>query len=707
VQAATGLLARAVALPGFYAWVWAAASMVSVGLVMGLEPNLLEEGLVVHIAQRVAQGEHLYRDIVYFTGPLPFELLGLLFRIFGEDMLVVRLALFPLIGLATGTTYAIARRAGAGPLAHVAAAVWASMPALGFPLFHIYFYTTVAAYLMPAVGYAALRGLESARWAAAAGVGIAALALSKQAFGLALALVLVPTLFALLPRERRMRTTGACIAGGVAVAALAFGFYVLRGELGAFVHALAQLPFELEGSFNVPYLNLWPPGVLESYIQGNSPLYMPNLMFYREGLLTEYDVDSILLTQLFYALPFLALGATLLRRLQGPLPGGVWIHAAVLVAFWTNVYPRGDWGHVVFALPAAVVQLLLLVPVHWKPGPTGRRALVAASVLLCVGLYTSTVVVGTWLNTVARRFHYGQRVPLFPVSPSYRMRTIPDVIAYLTRRIYPGEEIYIARQEPLLYFATGTKNPTSFPGMMLAMRERQDREVLDALARIRFVIMSDIDQPLYHYYADEMVAVQDYLERHYRVPYDFEIDDQSWLLVLERGPDRGPTYFDFIKNKDSARFWTRDAQGRIHYGPDQTPKLPVRQVRRPFGLSLDAGGGGADFELVLPPRAAFQASLGVPGMTSIENIHPHPGGARHALSIARKGEPFKTLATVRLSDYHEDEWRRWRDFNVDLSEYAGQAVTLRLEIIAESPAIANEIAWFGSPRLIQLIEAGT
>jgi hypothetical protein len=69
---------------------WAAVAALSGASVAGLEPNLLEEGIVVHAAERMAAGEHLYRDIVLFTAPLPYELLALLFRSVGPELLLAR-----------------------------------------------------------------------------------------------------------------------------------------------------------------------------------------------------------------------------------------------------------------------------------------------------------------------------------------------------------------------------------------------------------------------------------------------------------------------------------------------------------------------------------------------------------------------------------------------------------------------------------------
>src|SRR5215472_1284054 len=62
---------------------WGLAGAVACALMALLEPNLVEEGFPLHVAQRLVAGQHLYRDIAFFTGPVPFELLALLFRIFG------------------------------------------------------------------------------------------------------------------------------------------------------------------------------------------------------------------------------------------------------------------------------------------------------------------------------------------------------------------------------------------------------------------------------------------------------------------------------------------------------------------------------------------------------------------------------------------------------------------------------------------------
>jgi len=687
--------------PGVLATGWGLLAALAGFVVLPLEPNVLEEGLLLHVAQRIADGEHLYRDIVCYTGPAPFEFLALIFRIFGDSLVAARLSIVCLLGFAAGCSYALVRRAGLGSLAHVAAACWAAAPILLFPLPVTYYYTTIAFYLTPITLYLVLRGGESVRHAFLAGVLVALVALCKQVLGVALAVTLLPALIATARPALRWRQASALVGGAVLLAVLTLGLYAIRGDLGVLVYSLVQLPFELESSFYTPYMNFWPIGELSEEVTGNAPLYLPSLVFIRAGIIVVPSAAMIALTQLLYALPFIALLATALRRFRGPLRPAALIHLAGLLALTTNLYPRGDWGHLIHVLPIALVQLVLVV--RGTPGedeperePSGYRI---AAALTCLALYTGSAVLGTWLNTMSRPQSMGPRVPLRPVSLSTRGPSMGRVVTYLRSHVYPNEKIFVARQEPLLYFATDTRNPTPFTGVVMGVRERQQREVIEGLKDVRYVVMSDIDQPLYAYYADELPEVQKYFERHFYVATDFPVDMYTWIQVGQRGPDRGPALVDFVDRRGEGLFWVRDADGRMHEIKDKVPKLPGRQLRRPFAVTLGEGGGGFDFRLQIPPHAVFQADVGLLSIVSKAERHEHPRAGRHALSISRDGVKFEHLLTRRVGDLHPRSAVRWKPFIVDLSEYAGQQVVLRLQIIAEAPLYAGDIGWFGSPRL--------
>jgi hypothetical protein len=91
---------------------WAAIAAGICAAMAPLEPSLLEEGLILHLAQRMVGEERLFADLASFTGPFPFELLALLFCLFGEEIAVARAAVAVFSGISCASVFALARRAG-------------------------------------------------------------------------------------------------------------------------------------------------------------------------------------------------------------------------------------------------------------------------------------------------------------------------------------------------------------------------------------------------------------------------------------------------------------------------------------------------------------------------------------------------------------------------------------------------------------------
>jgi hypothetical protein len=681
---------------GALAWAAVAAGFgASVAL---LEPSLLEEGIVVHAAERMAAGEHLYRDIVLFTAPLPYELLALLFRAFGAEIELARAALVALQALAAGLLFACARRAGLGVSAHAAAAAVASAPPLHVPLLSTFFYTTLAWYLSVCALWAALRAGEHRGFAAAAGALVGAVALCKQHTGALLALGFALALWHGTPAAARRRCLGAYVAGGAGLALATLAFYALRGDLAALWQTQIALPLSLArtSSYSTFFIDMWPPGRLDPASAGLFVLYAPSIY----SALYGYKVAPgiIALTQALYALPFAALAATALRALPRWRPAHrlVWLHGALLLAATANLYPRPDWGHLYVALTPAIVQLLLL-PAAAAPrresALRGAVAVYAAGALLAAGLWSALA-----LRSVAADPPLGPRVPLRPVSYANRNPALSRVTDYLLPRLEPGEPLFVPRQEPLLYYATRTRNPTPFPGVLPGLRELQEPVILAGLEGVRFIVMSDLDQPSHTYYREELPAVQDYLERHFEIPPDYPLDDYSWIFVAERGRDRGATAIDLIAERPRARGFVLDAQGREQPAPPFEARLGARQLMRPLAFPLGPLGGGVDYELLVPPDAQLHAGVGFFGLAAIDVQYLHAPEGRVFAAIGRDGR-FEELVAV---EFGEGAWpgRQWTPVALDLSRFAGERVTLRLGLKAprEIP-FGFRMSWWGSPRI--------
>jgi hypothetical protein len=680
---------------------WGLAGAATCAAMALLEPSLLEEGLPIHVAQRLLSGEHLYRDVVFFTGPLPFEVLALLFRIFGESILVARAVVVVLLGIAAAATFDLARRAGVGPLAHVAAATIVVSPVLLFPLYSIYFYTTIATSLSLLAVYAAVRGTESFGWACASGVLAASVALSKQTVGATLGVGLLVVLWGVTSRDRRRAAIGGFMAGSASVALASMLPFALVGTFREMVTALVVTPFSIGNSFRMPFPSLWPPGILDTDTIRSWPYYLPGLWVTLAPPLQRYDELPPMLclgTQLLYAAPVAVLAATVVRGATRRLPAAAWLNGIGLLAASTNLLPRTDWGHLAMALPATVVQLVLVAAAP-RTARTTRlwHALVAAS--LVATLISGAAVGGALIYGASGPRTFGPQVPLRPVSSIYRAPAVPRVIDYLRTHTNPGEEIFVVRQEPLLYFATQTRNPTHYEGMMQGLRNQQEEEILHVLPRLRYVVMSEKDSRERGFYSDELPSVYAALERYFQLPADFPADAEQWILVLERGPDRGATAIDLVADRLSGHPWMRSPTGDIKgVNPTEIPSGMSRDLRRPLIVPVGLFGGGIDFSLKIPPNAVFQTALGLGTLRTSKGVARQLVDLRCFVRVLSAGRDEEVRSVELPADPSGD--RRWQPLDVDLSAYAGQQITLRLEAVSATTSLTSgRIVWWGSPRI--------
>jgi hypothetical protein len=88
-------------------------------------------------------------------------------------------------------------------------------------------------------------------------------------------------------------------------------------------------------------------------------------------------------------------------------------------------------------------------------------------------------------------------------------------------------------------------------------------------------------------------------------------------------------------------------------------------------------------------------------MVSLDDLHEHPKRSRMRVSVRRPGGAFEELASARVDDSRSGG-RRWTPLEADLAAFAGERVTLRLELVPEAPiAPPADLAWWGSPRVFR------
>ena len=124
----------------------------------------------------------------------------------------------------------------------------------------------------------------------------------------------------------------------------------------------------------------------------------------------------------------------------------------------------------------------------------------------------------------------------------------------------------------------------------------------------------------------------------------------------------------------------------------------VEQVNPQLAGNL-AAEGVIDFDVDVPEGAVFLADVGLRALQGEDDPHPHPHAERSrlAVSVARR-DRFHRLEEARvLTGEHKGTW--WTPLEVDLSDYGGERVTLRLELIPDAPVEPGRMAFWGSPRI--------
>ena len=234
---------------------------------------------------------------------------------------------------------------------------------------------------------------------------------------------------------------------------------------------------------------------------------------------------------------------------------------------------------------------------------------------------------------------------------------------------------------------------------MQGLRNQQEEEILHVLPRLRYVVMSEKDSRERGFYSDELPSVYAALERYFQLPADFPADAEQWILVLERGPDRGATAIDLVADRLSGHPWLRTSAGDMRWlDLAEIPVAMSRDLRRPLIVPVGLYGGGIDFSLKLPPNAVFQAALGLGTLRTSKGVARQLVDLRCFVRVLSAGRDEEVRSVELPADPSGD--RRWQPLDVDLSAYAGQQITLRLEAVSATTSLTSgRIVWWGSPRI--------
>ena len=436
-----------------------------------------DEGIILQGAQRILDGQVLYRDFFSFYTPGSYYWTALRFKLLGTSFFAARVVLLFYGGLISVCLYMLARRVCSRWVAALTAYLFL---VIGLPSRFLVLHNWDSTVLTVLALYAAVWWAESSRWAWAFATGtlVSLTCLFEQSKGAGLVVglgvgFLLIARFGGRPNLLRRPNLTVLYAGLAWPAVLTFVYFASQ-------HGLYQMIEDW----------LWP---LEHYSLANRlPYGYISLSF--EGWETLYGSGSVLRT-LFYMsltspffvvpfLPFLALALLVLAvyrmRREDP-PSAVNSYYVLVCAcglglvLGTVATGRPEADHLIYVAP----PLLLVLSAFLSGQVLNSRLLREAQALLLVFFLVSFTAFGMVFllsgPLSAKQFLATRRGRI-------KLPCCDTVIPYMERHIPRGEEIFVYPYQPLYYFLTATSSPTKFDYLQLGLHSED--QIGEALAQL-------------------------------------------------------------------------------------------------------------------------------------------------------------------------------------------------------------------------------
>ena len=433
-----------------------------------------DEGIVLQGAQRILEGQVLYRDFFSFYTPGSYYWLALLFRVFGNSILVARTALVLYGGIFSVLTYSLARRVCSRCSAIMTAGL-VTLVCLPFRFLVLHNWdSTLLAYIAL---YSAVRFLETSQtvWALAVGSFSALTCLFEQSKGLGLCLglgagLVLITVFGQRPELWTCKRILALVAG------LEWPFLLTLAYFGC-RHTLRLMIADW----------LWP---LDHYSVANTlPYGYLVLSTADRGALIAGSWTWRLFILVFSgpcfvlpALPILAFALLVFKVLRIWRARSVNSTDAYYVIVCSTISglliglfatKRPDFTHILYLGP------LFLLPLAWiierKDGrfPT-LRSLRPLMILYILVSFVTFGAASLWGPLEAHYTLTTRRGVLKTSSPDTALK-------YLQSFVPPGQTTFVYPYQPLYYYLSATHSPSRYeylqPG--LHSKEQFEESVLD------------------------------------------------------------------------------------------------------------------------------------------------------------------------------------------------------------------------------------
>ncbi len=435
-----------------------------------------DEGIVLQGAQRILDGQVLYRDFFSFFTPGSYYLNALLFRLFGDSFLVARTAVAFIGAGFSPITYLLARRVCSREIALL---VTGLMTVTALPFRFMVLHNWDSTLLTCLALYCAVRWLESpdVKWTFATGslVSLTGLFEQSKGAGLLLGLCLGFVIITFGDRQRKLFS---------------------RAQMGAFAMGLTWplvvtiIYFASQHALRAMFADwLWP---LQHYSTANRlPYGYQNLSENQRQAIFFSGSWGIRLAKILGFSPSLWIpvlplfGVALLPRLSA----GIWrkdsarpewayyvmVSSAVAGLLFSVVVVRPDIVHFIYLQPIFFLLLAWLLDGRNLRGSIAAR--IAPVIAFCVALSLLTMAAVLLLRAAGS--HYSLTTRRGVVSTPVR----DNVIEYIQAHTTPKQHILSYPYSPMLYYLTATSSSTSFEYYQPGMHTRE--QSLDLLSQLQ------------------------------------------------------------------------------------------------------------------------------------------------------------------------------------------------------------------------------
>ena len=436
----------------------------------------LDEGIILQGAQRILDGQVLYRDFFSFFTPGSYYLLALIFRIFGNSYLVARTALAFTGAAFSPVTYLLARRVCSR---QVSLLVTCLMTITALPLRFVVMHNWDSTFWACLALYCAVRLLESPteRWAFSAATCTSLTALFEQSKGAGLLLGLGAgfLIITLIGERPIVFTRNRLIAIGLGLTLPFMVTAIYFGSRHGFGDMLASWFWPLRhysGANRVPYAYDNTAGEIRNKIFNSAstgPRLFAMLIY---GALSWVPLLPIVASALLVRL--------MIPRWRPVSPGPEWAHYVLVSStiaglLLSVVAGRADYFHFMYLQP------IFFLALAWLLGGRNIRGRFLTQIAPVLGFCLSMS-----LLTLAAQLFFSTRIGTSVVTRRGTITTEgrDTVIPYVQDHVAAGEEILIYPYQSTYYYLTQTSNPTSFdfyqPGMHTDQQLRKMMEEFKA-----------------------------------------------------------------------------------------------------------------------------------------------------------------------------------------------------------------------------------